>query len=694
MRNTDKFCLFLGLFLAATLFRGANLCGATFETEPDDGLKGQWPQWRGPDGLGVSSEPNLPEIWNTKSQNIRWKVRIPGEGASSPVVSNGRVILTTAYESPKAAISQRFINVASLGLALVLFVGVAVKSFRNRREGTQKKIPPAKRGLAERFNRLFTGFTSFSFVCLALLVTIGRRHSDLVLGKFGLLLSKLGCEDMVHLCSVAEGVPAAVWLTSGGIALLGLAVSVGWLRAHSIWRLFGAGVVLFSAIPFVKFTPLDQWKEEIELWEKLVFIFPALVVAFWHLINYIEVGWKRGFELSKQRVSILRGRINVALRMLNYMEIRWRHKNIWHFGTVRSLLFVILLVAWSLLVFIPPNFFQSQRGLERAALCLDVKSGSTLWEQPVFVAPAERKHSENTYATPTAATDGKHIIVNFGLGIACLDFEGRILWRKRDLDYFENSRYGAVSSPLLTDDTVIVVQESEFGSKRPTWIAAFDKQSGRTRWKINAESMHNCYTTALLYQDGANTQLLTSSWENVTSYDVESGERLWMQEIPTQQLVASMARLGELLCVGGSTWGPKVITMMRLNSTEKGTNANILWQSKRGAPGNSSPVIYNGKLFVVTDTGIMTCYDAVSGTVLWDKRLRRGRYLLSLVAGDEKVYACNTKGVITVIAADSKLKVLAENDLQGRCYASPAIADGCILIRIANYLYCIEKERQ
>jgi len=83
----------------------------------------------------------------------------------------------------------------------------------------------------------------------------------------------------------------------------------------------------------------------------------------------------------------------------------------------------------------------------------------------------------------------------------------------------------------------------------------------------------------------------------------------------------------------------------------------------------------------------------VPGTVLWKKRLR-GRYLSSLVAGDGKVYACNTKGVTTVIAADSRLKVLAENDLQGRCYASPAIADGCILVRIANYLYCIEKELQ
>jgi outer membrane protein assembly factor BamB len=240
---------------------------------------------------------------------------------------------------------------------------------------------------------------------------------------------------------------------------------------------------------------------------------------------------------------------------------------------------------------------------------------------------------------------------------------------------------------------VIVVQESEWNSKRPTWIALFEKATGQIRWKIYPLNIYICYTTPLLYRDDTNTQLLISSRENVASYDIESGERLWMQEIPMQNIVAGMAMSGELLCIGGGTYGPKATIMTSLNGKGKDTKVDILWQTSRDAPGCSSPVIYDDKLFVVTDTGIMTCYEVVSGTVLWKKRLK-GRYLSSLVAGDGKIYACNTKGATTVIAADSKFKVLAENNLQGRCYASPAIADGCILLRIANYLYCIEKELQ
>ena len=55
----------------------------------------QWPQFRGPTGQGHSSETGVPLEWS-ETRNIRWKVPIRGRGWSSPVISNGRVWLTTA----------------------------------------------------------------------------------------------------------------------------------------------------------------------------------------------------------------------------------------------------------------------------------------------------------------------------------------------------------------------------------------------------------------------------------------------------------------------------------------------------------------------------------------------------------------------------------------------------------------------
>lgn len=58
---------------------------------------GNWPQWRGPDGTGISTEKNLPAEWNT-SKNIKWKTAIDGRGHSSPIVWEDKIFVTTAIE--------------------------------------------------------------------------------------------------------------------------------------------------------------------------------------------------------------------------------------------------------------------------------------------------------------------------------------------------------------------------------------------------------------------------------------------------------------------------------------------------------------------------------------------------------------------------------------------------------------------
>ena len=58
-----------------------------------------WPQWRGPEGQGISPEKNLPTEWSS-TKNIRWKTPIAGRGHSSPIVWGNRVFLTTAIEGP------------------------------------------------------------------------------------------------------------------------------------------------------------------------------------------------------------------------------------------------------------------------------------------------------------------------------------------------------------------------------------------------------------------------------------------------------------------------------------------------------------------------------------------------------------------------------------------------------------------
>jgi outer membrane protein assembly factor BamB len=61
------------------------------------GSAANWPQWRGPDGSGISTEKNLPIEW-TPTKNIKWKTAIDGRGHSSPIVWGNKIFLTTAVE--------------------------------------------------------------------------------------------------------------------------------------------------------------------------------------------------------------------------------------------------------------------------------------------------------------------------------------------------------------------------------------------------------------------------------------------------------------------------------------------------------------------------------------------------------------------------------------------------------------------
>lgn len=54
-----------------------------------------WPEWRGPNRNGVSSETNLPQEWSAE-KNVRWKAPLPGQGVSSPVIWGDRIYLTAA----------------------------------------------------------------------------------------------------------------------------------------------------------------------------------------------------------------------------------------------------------------------------------------------------------------------------------------------------------------------------------------------------------------------------------------------------------------------------------------------------------------------------------------------------------------------------------------------------------------------
>ena len=62
-----------------------------------------WSQWRGPSGQGLVEGKSFPDTWSD-TENVLWKVKVPGRGHSSPIVWRDRLFLTTAYDGARRVV--------------------------------------------------------------------------------------------------------------------------------------------------------------------------------------------------------------------------------------------------------------------------------------------------------------------------------------------------------------------------------------------------------------------------------------------------------------------------------------------------------------------------------------------------------------------------------------------------------------
>ena len=102
----------------------------------------------------------------------------------------------------------------------------------------------------------------------------------------------------------------------------------------------------------------------------------------------------------------------------------------------------------------------------------------------------------------------------------------------------------------------------------------------------------------------------------------------------------------------------------------------MLWHDNRLAPKTASPVIHDGKIYVVNDAGVLNCGDAANGKMLWRLRLT-GPFTSSPVAAADRLYIFNEPGVGQVVQlGDKKGEIVSKRDLGNSIWATPSLADG------------------
>lgn len=340
-------------------------------------------------------------------------------------------------------------------------------------------------------------------------------------------------------------------------------------------------------------------------------------------------------------------------------------------------------IVWGNHVFTVTAVADSQ---ERVLLALDRQSGKVLWQRAVLRSPLERKHSLNSHASSTPATDGEQVYVAFlhnqEMVVAAFDFDGKPLWNVRPGPFA--SMHGFCSSPVLYKDKVIVNGDHDGES----YIVALRRSDGAVLWKALRENKTRSYCVPLIRELAGRTQMVLSGDKCVASYNPDNGSRHWIIDGPTEQFVASVVyneRANLLFVTGG--YPDHHILAVKPDGMGNITESHIAWRTHKGVSYVPSPIAEGDYFLVVSDQGFGTCFEASSGKILWQERL--GEHHASLISAGGLVYFLNDRGVMNVVKPGPEFDRVAQNDIGEKCFASPAISGGRIFLRGENHLFCI-----
>ena len=142
---------------------------------------------------------------------------------------------------------------------------------------------------------------------------------------------------------------------------------------------------------------------------------------------------------------------------------------------------------------------------------------------------------------------------------------------------------------------------------------------------------------------------------------------------------------GNVVTVSG--FGAPAVRAVRL-----GGGAAVAWEQAKGVPMLASPVVAGGYIFTVTDGGVVSALDELTGAHVWQERLE-GTFSASPVAADGKLYLLNEACETWVLAPGASYTLLSRNPLEGRCQASMAVSGGLLFIRTDTALYAIGEVR-
>lgn len=334
--------------------------------------------------------------------------------------------------------------------------------------------------------------------------------------------------------------------------------------------------------------------------------------------------------------------------------------------------------------------------LQRHLMCVSLKDGKIQWSKSVTATQPEESYSrmlgEHGYATSTPVSDGEHVFVFFGKsGVLAFDLEGRQLWQSQVSDGTTKSKmgWGSASSPILFRDKIIVNAAAESKS-----LIALNTKTGKEAWRSDAANLHGSWATPVLVEiSNGKTELVMNAPYEMWGLDPDNGDFLWYSPgIQDETICGSLvARDGIVYAVGGRSGSAVAV---KAGGRDDVSKSHVLWKKSLSSY-VPSPVLAGDRILSISERGIAGCLSSKTGEQIFQTRLSNaGGVYASPIVINGHAYIVTRRNGTFILNLSGNGEVLEENRLDDDTdfNASPAIADGKLLLRSNRALYCIAEK--
>ncbi|MCH7573142.1 MAG: PQQ-binding-like beta-propeller repeat protein [Planctomycetes bacterium] len=312
-------------------------------------------------------------------------------------------------------------------------------------------------------------------------------------------------------------------------------------------------------------------------------------------------------------------------------------------------------------------------------------------------------HLKGNNTSPSPVTDGEHVWVVTGTGVVtALDMDGNQIWQQNLQEKYGTFglNWGYASSPLLLDNRIIIEVLHGMRTDDPSYIVAFDAQSGSVLWRQERPTdapmeSPDAYTTPVVLEHEGVTQIVISGADYVTGHDPDTGAELWRAAGLNPNNARNYRIVASPVAVDGMIYAPtRVRPLLALRAGGEGdiSESHLVWKwDAKGSPDVPTPICDGSNLYMVNDSGMVTKLDAKTGEVIWGpERTIRGTISSSPILADGKIYFTNEEAVTIVVSAGPEFEIISTNELDGTyTLSSPVPSGNQLFIRTSTHLYCI-----